>query len=622
MEKSLIELTEELEQEALLRKQRAFHSSLNQPNLIALNSKDTEIANSQSGFTNLTINLPRPALEVDTIQLVNANIPQCVQNIPDTACVFWYYRLSQYSGTVPNPNNLFMVRLLPTAYKPEYIGYASRYGFNKTFTDYPTLATELALSCTNDLAYDNSYIYDPFLSRNYIAPFLPSEITLTYSSYYNKFQFAGMNATTQLAYKRYGSGVTYGLNDVVSIGLYTYISLQAGNIGHSPPTNPLYWKQIYVEKVATWSSTTPYPAGRLVAYFDLCFQSLQSTFNNDPIGSSGYWVQVFDTGQTNYRYLSAGYADPNVALLQGTGNQLWNQYGLYETSAIVEYQGTYWSAVFQNQALEPFSTSVSTAWNSSTNYVKGQVVSYSGYYYKATQNNLNQTPYAFSPIWTISAWIPSAIAPNVVGLYSTTSAVDMAARVSGFSLIPFPVGVAGQPYSKTPKRILNTILGFSWNGRMNPAILANIPTFDAVSVISTTNTELYNRLRPIPPYITPTLGVTYLGGEPAAVTTYTADGYCNLVYSSVMSIYCSAVFGSTLDSTRNTNLLALGTMNCGNLGVSFFNPIVNNPLFVKGDLYSINLTFFDEAGDPYYFTNNAVLTFVLKITYKKNDDLQ
>jgi len=38
-------------------------------------------------------NLPRPILKVEGIQLLNANIPECTQNIPDTACVFWYYRL-------------------------------------------------------------------------------------------------------------------------------------------------------------------------------------------------------------------------------------------------------------------------------------------------------------------------------------------------------------------------------------------------------------------------------------------------------------------------------------------------------------------------------------------------
>jgi hypothetical protein len=60
-------------------------------------------------------------------------------------------------------------------------------------------------------------------------------------------------------------------------------------------------------------------------------------------------------------------------------------------------------------------------------------------------------------------------------------------------------------------------------------------------------------------------------------------------------------------------------MDCGNLGVSFFNPIVNNPLKVSGsDIYSIQFEMLDECGEPYFLTNNAVVSFVLKVAYKKD----
>ena len=101
--------------------------------------------------------------------------------------------------------------------------------------------------------------------------------------------------------------------------------------------------------------------------------------------------------------------------------------------------------------------------------------------------------------------------------------------------------------------------------------------------------------------------------------TFTADGYCNLVYTSVVSIYSTIVYGSTLDSQRNTNLIGLSGMNAGNLGVSFFDNKINGPLRVKGaDIYSIGIELRDEMNEPYPLTNNGISTFTLKLTYREN----
>jgi hypothetical protein len=78
------------------------------------------------------------------------------------------------------------------------------------------------------------------------------------------------------------------------------------------------------------------------------------------------------------------------------------------------------------------------------------------------------------------------------------------------------------------------------------------------------------------------------------------------------------VGGSTLDTQDNTNLIAQGTMNCGNLGVSFFAPYVETPLLIGGeDIYTLSFTLKDECNDDYVLTNNAVVSMVLKVTYKK-----
>ena len=168
----------------------------NQPNLLAVSSLNglPEAPNSTpyslTGFNSFNVNLPLPLLDVESLQLLNANIPQASQNISDTACVFWYYRLSAYSGVVPNPNNLFFVRLLPSYYKQEFIDNATTYGFNRTFKKYSDLATELAKSCSADLAFNNfEFIVanDAANSPNIKIPFMKDAISLTYIEDFSLF---------------------------------------------------------------------------------------------------------------------------------------------------------------------------------------------------------------------------------------------------------------------------------------------------------------------------------------------------------------------------------------------------------------------------------------------------
>ena len=97
---------------------------------------------------------------------------------------------------------------------------------------------------------------------------------------------------------------------------------------------------------------------------------------------------------------------------------------------------------------------------------------------------------------------------------------------------------------------------------------------------------------------------------------YTADGYCNLVYSSVISIYTTIIGTSTVDTQRNANLLAMIPMDCGNLGVAMVGNYIDNALTkIQGDIYSIYIELRDENGEPYYLTNNATTTLLIKLTY-------
>ncbi len=281
-----------------------------------------------------------------------------------------------------------------------------------------------------------------------------------------------------------------------------------------------------------------------------------------------YWT-IPDAGQINYRYIVAGYADPNVAFLQSSTYRQWNQFALYE---------------------------------------QGQIVSYNNAFYEAVYQNIGAVP-------TTAAWIPTGIEPPIEGLYECSTQCDLleSSFTTGF-LQPFPRDVAGQLFNPSPKRLLNSILGFTWNGIMNPSKLANIPI---VSILPTSDIDLFNRIRPIPLYV-PSVPAPPLGAAQSSITQiYTADGYANLVYSSILSIYATIVAGSTINTNQNTGLLALTSMNTGNLGVSFYSQPIVQPLSVNGtDIYTIGLYFEDEFGEPYFFTNNAVLSFMLKITYK------
>lgn len=575
MNEELLKVVEEIEAEQELQRVAGidvFSAMLNQPAVLAVSSADKEDIGPSVSFNEFTVRLPRTIRKASSLQLLNANIPQCVQNIPDTACVFWYYRLSAYSGLVPNTRNLYMVRLLPSYYKPEHIISPEKYGFNRTFTSYSDLATELGKACKNDLAYTNLTQYE---IAGYDVPFLPNEISITYNSTLNKFQMTGTNATTQLCYKQYSNAVTYALGDTVFIGTATYISLQGGNLNNKPYSSPTWWKHIYIDIVAAWDADVTYQPGRYVRYGGVLYKCIATTQDNVP-PNTDYWVVVIDTEYAvNYRYLITGPDDPNVRAKQGNQQyDTWNQYALFENESYVSWNDKFWMATTQSQNEEP---GLAGPWS--------EVVS------------------------------PP---PFIVGVNQCSAAMDMLEdSVNTGLLYPFPEGIPGQPFNPVPRRLLNSVLGFTWNGQGPFALLSNIQVDDRIGYISSISTALYNRVRPVPAYIT-MVDFGYGAATSTASQTYTADGYCNLVYSSIINIYVTMIGGSTLNTNpaRASGLLAMGSMNCGNLGVSFFSPYINNPLdlFIS-DLDTLAFRFEDEMGEPYVFTNNAVLTLVMKFTY-------
>jgi hypothetical protein len=581
MEQELEAIVQEIEEEKALGRIsgiEVFENMLNQPALVSLSSIENTNITSSVRFNQFENNLPRPILKANTIQLVNANIPQCVANIPDTALVFWFYRLSEYSGIVPNTENLFYVRLLPSTYKKEVMETPDMYGFNQTFTGYDDLNTQLRLACANDVGYYNTAKYSDTIG-NYNFKFLPKEISLTYNASINKFQFTGTNAFTQPAFQQWSSSQTYAKDEVVYSVLgsieVAYKSLQDGNTG-KVVSDTNWWVRSYVEVVSQWDIGTAYTIGRYVRFNNLLYKCVASSIGNEPDISPTYWANIpiqigsNSNGTRYYRYLPTGYNDANVKALQGYHLTTWNKYALFETGTKIIYNGVLYSALEQTRGIEP-------------------------------PNSVY--------------WGSTSVSPKIDGLFQASQICDIYSNYG-----TFPVGMAGQPFNKNPKRLFNSILGFTWNGSFNANDL-NIIENDTSRTATTQTALLYNQCRPIPFYFTDGLGSTLTTLNPATKTQiYTADGYCNLVYSSIVYIYTNISAGSTLNTATSTGLLAVGTMNCGNLGISYFNPIINNPLYItEVDLYNISIELRDEFGDPYYITNNGVVSIALKLTYKNGE---
>jgi len=103
MEKQLLELFPD--ENVRLQDYRSF---VNQPERIQISSFDDindYDPNTLTSYFNFTVRLPRPALNVKSLQLARASIPTCTTNIPDSECTFWYYTLPYVSvGTLREDN--------------------------------------------------------------------------------------------------------------------------------------------------------------------------------------------------------------------------------------------------------------------------------------------------------------------------------------------------------------------------------------------------------------------------------------------------------------------------------------------------------------------------------------
>lgn len=670
----LLKIVDEIEAEQALNRisgASVFRTMLNQPNFVAISSADKVDENSSSGFSSFRVNLPRPILQAETIQLVNANIPQCVQNIPDTACVFWYYKMSAYSGELPCLNNLHFVRLLPSYYKKEFIENENDYGYNQTFTSYQDVEEQLALACLQDLGNVQYANYVQPSETNLISSrFLPNDISITFNSDINKFEMKGNNCFTPPAYLAWNAATNYNENDKVFLVINEkQVSFTAlnNNINQNPQTSN-DWFADNGEVIQQWDANVIYTNDRIVVRSGNLYIASETTFNEDPLTHPTEWVPIPSEFVWN-TYLITGYADENVKKAQSRVFRPFESSYVFETNDVVDYNGVFYKALEQTANVEPLSPLDINIWKpvstpikkigafgtlstglvlvecdsfmftsiplGSDIYISGASSDFFNLYptngflekpniYQLAQvlsngvvlvSNINFANISAN-YYSAGGRICTEIAPDY-GLQALSGQYDFA--------ITDVYDIPAQPANPNPKRLLNSILGFTWNGVFTKNDFGPDYSQNRGFYANRQNVSFFNRLRPVAPYTIRPIPIpvpplrTGLGRYPGVIAEiFTADGYCNLVYSSVMSIYASVIGGSTLTSTKENNgLLALASMNCQNLGVSYFQENMAHPLSLYGsDIYTIIFNLEDEMGESYYLTNNAVLSLVLKVEYK------
>ena len=198
----------------------AYRSYIYQPDRISLNSQDDITAEEQNtnseSFAGFTIRLASPCIKVKSLQLLRASIPTPVTNIPDVETTFWYYALQKNSTPgqppyyLPAESNLRWVRLLPSYMPPELVG--TQYAYNRTFTDYSDLVSELNKACQNDTLAGFNYSNSSAAILPGLASWVKSDISFVYNTTYNKIQMIGANSNLYYLPASYNDSNIFGSN--------------------------------------------------------------------------------------------------------------------------------------------------------------------------------------------------------------------------------------------------------------------------------------------------------------------------------------------------------------------------------------------------------------------------
>ena len=605
-------LMNHLEGTGLHKPKDKLHSFTNQPERVCISSEnDINIAQSQDAineqsFNSFRVAIKRPFLDVKSIQLLRASIPNAVTNIPDSECTFWYYRLptATFSGTISVSIPGVAVYTNATFTTSGVITPASTtsYGILSISPGFPNagIVTYYTVSLAG-LSVGSSVTISGISPAGYNGTFVISIISIP------NLSFSVVNSTTGTASLSASASWKQSITDYIDWSTVPYtLKTSSGTVrGYfRPPSAVSGVVNIY----SGYSPTGVYSVviGTITRLSDLYMPAPAAKYlHMIRLLPSYYKAELFESsfGQnTNLPPASTyGY------------NRTFPDYESLATELAKSCTAdpAYDIATFLNVGFPIFiPNDISITYNASLNK------------FIFTGNN----SYDISNVTKFASYLSAGFMDPILWVTGTANSgadVVSAPTLYDYLTTDFPGdynyirSIKGQPYQIY--RTLNLRLGFTWNGVYQTSIFPlNITGLEQGTQNASTLTVFLNRLRPVPGYYNtgsltaPAVGQT----SPTTTDIYTADSYADLVYTNTVSLYADFTGGSTYDSMTNTQLLACIPMNASNLGVTFYNTTLYCPLTkISDQIYEIEIRMLTDTGAPYIIPNSAIVSLELALTY-------
>jgi len=590
-----------------INKKPAFHSFTNQPERVCISSENdistsqTQNAVEEQTFNSFKVAIARPFLDVKSIQLLRASIPNAVTNIPDEECTFWYYRLPTaiFAGTLSlsTASSSFTNATFTTA-SSGFITYPSTsYGITNVFPSSPNAGlvkyesvtiTGLAAGSTVKISgvtpagYNGTFIVQAVSSVNRTftvinattgAPVLPAATWTQVVTDYIDWSTVPYSVRSSTGTTR--GYFTYPPTQANQISIYSSSSLTGGTVGTISRSSDLY--------LPAPSSRFLHMVRLLPSYYKA--ELFESAFGVDsdlpPNSRYGFNKTFTDYTDLATQLALSCAADPAYDIATNVGDP----FTIFIPNDI---------SITFNETLNKFIFTGNNDYYQSIKYAS---------YLSAGYEDPN-------------LWIPG----------TTTYATDIISAPTLYDYLTNDLpgdynyirGINGQPYKIY--RTLNLRLGFTWNGLITSIAAKfpiNVTSLEGAQQNASVLTSFLNRLRPVPSYFyTGTPLGTILQTSPTTTVLYTADSYADLVYTNTVSLYADFTGGSTYDSMSNTQLLACVPMNASNLGVTFYNTTLYCPLTkISDQIYEIEIRMLTDTGAPYVIPNSAIVSLELALTY-------
>jgi hypothetical protein len=614
-----------LEETEATKKKPAFKSFTNQPERVCISSdNDISTAQSQNNITEQTfssfkVNIARPFLEVKSIQLLRASIPNAVTNIPDEECTFWYYKLpiKAFSGaisvTAPTPPN----QPTPT---PNIQGYTTAVFsyLDPTGAIHPQIEAPLGISQVFVGSPGPGYIL--YRCSGPVTGFAAgSRVDISgvspagYNGTFNVYSVIGAGSPNDFvvvanfgAATLSGATVTMTITDTINFSTTPYTLTNASGVtrGYFLPPSAFNGSVSIYPNWTKAGGVSGAPFGTITRLSDFFIPPLANEYlHMIRLLPSYYKAELFEPNVqqddelppasrygynrtfTDYQDLATELANSCAADPSYDSSDFYGlNFPIFEPNDI---------SITYNSALNKFIFTGNNDYDVTSSTQLSTYLS-AGYedplLWQETIQNYHQNAYSLQQFTT--------------------------AECTGFGDFPLISGINGQPYKIN--RTLNLRLGFTWNGVYSDSLFPINTTelIDSEARPASILITFLNRLRPIPEYFFISAPAIYGANGPFGNTEYTADSYANLVYTNTVSLYADFTGASTYDSMTNTQLLACVPMNASNLGVTFYNTSLYCPLTkISDQIYEIEIRMLTDTGAPYVIPNSCIVSLELALTY-------